>query len=151
MASLQNRFCQLCIATAFKHRDFMSNLSMNFCALWGTAIYSALSSFFLFPRRLLFCPFNLSSKSDVFCAMNGARMEMCLVHVLWKPNGWGEGEGQCVCMCHYHHLKNALLWNSKPYSNVGCVVQGINRDSPKKCKIALCVCVCVNSFFFHLN
>jgi len=63
--------------------------------------------------HLLNCAYVLSTltiKSNVFLWLeNGAILEMHLMHILQKLNGWGEEEGQSVCICYYTHLQNALL------------------------------------------
>lgn len=38
------------------------------------------------------------SQMSSFCLENGAILEVHLMHILQKLNGWGEEEGQSVCV-----------------------------------------------------
>lgn len=142
----------------------MSSLVSEFYYFLKLLLFTMPQNLFFFPSpKLWLCCLNHSSKSNVFLLFGQWCYIWNVSDVYIMKAKWERKRGKmCVYICHYNNLQNALLWKSKPYSNAGCVVffdffQDLilyvfyctNRDSQKKSKVALCVCI--NYFFFHLN
>lgn len=76
----------------------MSNLSMNFCALWGTAIYNALSSFFFFLVDYCSVLSTLTLSQMSFVQWMVLEWK-CVWYMYYESQMVGEKERGSVCVC----------------------------------------------------